>query len=144
MSIPTARTPSFTGPAASAATTRTEGSGTTALSNAPLKSAQRRDLWTAWTSLRLAHPAHEAEQKQKKRTNHVLPKPDNFIRYRQVRFPSDAAGSGPELAHGRSGAGPHGAGVRQAPSTCAGRCCLRSRAKRRAPAKARRPAPAGL
>src|SRR5580693_4442090 len=84
MSIPTARTPSFTGPAASAATTRTEGSGTTALSNAPLKSAQRRDLWTAWTSLRLAHPAHEAEQKQKKRTNHVLPKPDNFIRYRQI------------------------------------------------------------
>jgi hypothetical protein len=29
------------------------------------------------------HPAHEAEQKQKKRTFNVLPKPDNLIRYRQ-------------------------------------------------------------
>src|SRR5271166_622927 len=49
----------------------------------PLKSARRRASWTAWTSLRLAHPAHEAEQNQKKRTYDVLPKPDNLIRYRQ-------------------------------------------------------------
>src|SRR5271166_4981668 len=49
----------------------------------PLKSARRRASWTAWTSLRLAHPAHEEEQKQKKRTYVVLPKPDNLIRYRQ-------------------------------------------------------------
>src|SRR5277367_6790761 len=49
----------------------------------PLKSARRRASWTAWTSLRLAHPAHEAEQNQKKRTSDVLPKPDNLIRYRQ-------------------------------------------------------------
>jgi hypothetical protein len=37
---------------------------------------------TAWT-LRIAHSAHEAEQKQKKRTYVVLPKPENLIRYRQ-------------------------------------------------------------
>ena len=41
-SIPTARTPSSTGPAASAATTRKAGSRTTAPSSAPLKSARRR------------------------------------------------------------------------------------------------------
>ena len=29
------------------------------------------------------------EQKQKKRTNHVLPKPDNFIRYRQEKVPTE-------------------------------------------------------
>jgi hypothetical protein len=34
-----------------------------------------------WTTLRLAH-IPTGEQNQKKRTNHVLPKPDNFIRYR--------------------------------------------------------------
>ena len=41
--------------------------------------------WTAWTSLRLAHPAH-SRTKQKKRTFDALPKPDNFIRYRQTVF----------------------------------------------------------
>jgi hypothetical protein len=35
-----------------------------------------------WTTLRLAH-IPTAEQNQKKRTNHVLPKPDKLIRYRQ-------------------------------------------------------------
>ena len=45
----------FHGPAASAATTRTERSE---MRKPPPKSARRRNLWTAWTSLRLAHPAH--------------------------------------------------------------------------------------
>jgi len=35
-----------------------------------------------WTTLRLAH-IPTGEQNQKKRTYDVLPKPDNFIRYRQ-------------------------------------------------------------
>src|SRR5271155_3932339 len=63
----------------------------------PLKSARRRASWTAWTSLRLAHPAHEAEQNQKKRTYVVLPKPDNLIRYRQTirsLLPSGRRGRG--------------------------------------------------
>src|ERR1700745_1939462 len=70
-------------PAASAAMTTTERSE---MRKTPLKSARRRASWTAWTSLRLAHPAHTAEQDQKKRTNHALPKPDKFIRYRQQKF----------------------------------------------------------
>ena len=45
----------FHGPDASAATTRTERSE---MRKTPPKSARRRALWTAWTSLRLAHPAH--------------------------------------------------------------------------------------
>jgi hypothetical protein len=36
-----------------------------------------------WTTLRLAH-IPTGEQNQKKRTNNALPKPDNFIRYRQI------------------------------------------------------------
>jgi hypothetical protein len=51
--------------------------------DAPLKSAQRRaDPVDMWTTLRLAH-IPTGEQNQKKRTYDVLPKPDNFIRYRQ-------------------------------------------------------------
>jgi hypothetical protein len=38
-----------------------------------------------WTTLRLAH-IPTGEQKQKKRTFDVLPKPDNLIRYRQILF----------------------------------------------------------
>jgi hypothetical protein len=52
------------------------------MKNAPLKSARRRGLWKCGQGIRLAH-SPTAEQNQKKRTNHVLPKPDNFIRYRQ-------------------------------------------------------------
>jgi len=37
-----------------------------------------------WTTLRLAH-IPTGEQNQKKRTYDVLPKPDNFIRYRHMR-----------------------------------------------------------
>ncbi|HWY81435.1 MAG TPA: hypothetical protein VNY10_05780, partial [Roseiarcus sp.] len=49
--------------------------------------AQRRaDPVDMWTTLRLAH-IPTGEQNQKKRTYDVLPKPDNFIRYRQ-RLPS--------------------------------------------------------
>jgi hypothetical protein len=62
---------------------RYDQNGTIRDAKTPPKSARRRASWTAWTSLRLAHPAHEAEQKQKKRTYVVLPKPDNLIRYRQ-------------------------------------------------------------
>ena len=52
--------------------------------DAPLKSAQRRaDPVDMWTTLRLAH-IPTGEQNQKKRTYDVLPKPDNFIRYRQA------------------------------------------------------------
>ncbi|MGO9173388.1 MAG: hypothetical protein ACLP7P_15695, partial [Rhodomicrobium sp.] len=39
------------------------------------------NLWTAWTSLKLAHPP-TAEQKQKQRTFDALPKPANLISYR--------------------------------------------------------------
>jgi hypothetical protein len=49
---------------------------------APLKSARGETLWTAWTSLWLAYPAHR-RTRQKKRTFGVLPKPANLIRYRQ-------------------------------------------------------------
>jgi hypothetical protein len=52
------------------------------MKNAPLKSARRRGLWKWGQGIRLAH-SPTAEQNQKKRTNHLLPKPDNFIRYRQ-------------------------------------------------------------
>jgi hypothetical protein len=41
-----------------------------------------------WTTLRLAH-IPTGEQNQKKRTFDVLPKPDNFIRYRQ-HLPPDS------------------------------------------------------
>ena len=52
--------------------------------DAPLKSAQRRaDPVDMWTTLRLAH-IPTGEQNQKKRTYDVLPKPDNFIRYRHT------------------------------------------------------------
>ena len=66
-STATARTPSSTDPAASAAMTRTEPSE---MRKTPLKSARRRASWTAWTSLRLAHPAHrrtEPEEADKSR-----------------------------------------------------------------------------
>jgi hypothetical protein len=46
------------------------------------KSARRRGLWKWGQGIRLAH-SPTAEQNQKKRTNHLLPKPDKFIRYRQ-------------------------------------------------------------
>jgi hypothetical protein len=72
---------------------RYDENGTIRDAKTPLKSARRRASWTAWTSLRLAHPAHEAEQNQKKRTSDVLPKPDNLIRYRQAVDP----GGGPIL-----------------------------------------------
>jgi hypothetical protein len=52
------------------------------MKNAPLKSARRRGLWKWGQGIRLAH-SPTAEQNQKKRTNHLLPKPDKFIRYRQ-------------------------------------------------------------
>src|ERR1700689_4876737 len=68
---------------------RYDENGTIRNAKTPPKSARRRASWTAWTSLRLAHPAHEAEQKQKKRTYVVLPKPDNLIRYRQHLFSAD-------------------------------------------------------
>jgi hypothetical protein len=67
MSIPTARTPSFTDRAASAATTRKERSE---MRKTPPKSARRRPLWTAWTSLRLAHPAHK--QNKSRRSGHMM------------------------------------------------------------------------
>ena len=51
--------------------------------NAPLKSARRRGLWKWGQASGLPTPP-TAEQNQKKRTNHVLPKPDKFIRYRQI------------------------------------------------------------
>jgi hypothetical protein len=81
-SIPTAPTPSSTGLGASDATTRTERSRTATMKNAPFKSARRRGLWKWGQGIRFAH-SPTAEQNQKKRTNHVLPKPDKFIRYRQ-------------------------------------------------------------
>src|SRR4029077_16250563 len=88
MSIPTAPTPPFTGQDASAATTRKAGSGRPMTLDAPLKSAQQRaDPVDMWTALRPAH-IPTGEQNQKKRTNHVLPKPDNFIRYPQ-RLPDE-------------------------------------------------------
>jgi hypothetical protein len=52
------------------------------MKNAPLKSARRRGPWKWGQGIRLAH-SPTAEQNQKKRTNHLLPKPDKFIRYRQ-------------------------------------------------------------
>ena len=48
----------------------------------PLKSARRRALWKCGQRKRVAH-SPTGEQNQKKRTNHLLPKPDNLIRYRQ-------------------------------------------------------------
>ena len=81
MFIPTARTPSSTGPAALAATTRKEGSGKT-IPLAPLKCARRRA--DARGNVDDASPrpkGRQGEQNQKKRTYDALPKPDNFIRY---------------------------------------------------------------
>src|SRR6202044_1138974 len=68
---------------ASDATTRTERSRTATMKNAPLKSARQRGLWKWGQGIRLAHRP-TAEQNQKKRTNHLLPKPDKLIRYRQI------------------------------------------------------------
>jgi hypothetical protein len=62
------------------------------MKNAPLKSARRRGLWKWGQGIRLAH-SPTAEQNQKKRTNHLLPKPDNFIRYRQGISRSSELGS---------------------------------------------------
>jgi hypothetical protein len=64
------------------------------MKNAPLKSARRRGLWKCGQGIRLAH-SPSAEQNQKKRTNHVLPKPDNFIRYRQGDPLGRPVGAGP-------------------------------------------------
>src|SRR3984885_7909001 len=94
MSIPTARTPSFTGRAASAATTRKARSK---MRNEPLKSARRRACGRHRQASGLpTRPT--GEQKQKKRTDDGLPKPDNFIRYRhELRRPPvnvDATPSG--------------------------------------------------
>ncbi len=85
-SIPTARMPSSMGLGASDATTATERSRTATMKNAPLKSARRRGLWKCGQGIRLAH-SPTAEQNQKKRTDHALPKPDKFIRYRQILPP---------------------------------------------------------
>ena len=49
---------------------------------APLNSARRRACGNVGNPAACPQ-SHEAEQKQKKRTVDVLPKPDNFIRYRQ-------------------------------------------------------------
>jgi hypothetical protein len=73
------------GPAASADMTRTERSE---MRKTPLKSARQRGLWKCGQGIRPAH-SPTAEQNQKKRTNHVLPKPDNFIRYRQTMCATD-------------------------------------------------------
>ena len=48
----------------------------------PLKSARRRNPVDGMDKPP-ACPPRPQEQKQKKRTIHALPKPDNFIRYRQ-------------------------------------------------------------
>src|SRR5271156_2355570 len=78
----------------------------------PLKSARRRASWTAWTSLRLAHPAHEAEQNQKKRTSDVLPKPDNLIRYRhELVMPAAEAGTFRSWLSGQTQGAQGGGGV---------------------------------
>ena len=81
---PTAPTPSFTGPDASAATTRTERSE---MRKTPLKSARRRNPVDGMDKPPACPPRPQAEQKQKKRTFNVLPKPDNLIRYRQSNQP---------------------------------------------------------
>jgi transposase len=77
-STPTAPTRSFTDPDASAATTRTERSETR---KTPPKSARRRACGRHGQASGLPTPP-TGEQKQKKRTYVVLPKPDNLIRYR--------------------------------------------------------------
>ena len=51
--------------------------------NAPLKSARRRNAVDGMDKASGLPTPPTAEQNQKKRTNHVLPKPDKFIRYRQ-------------------------------------------------------------
>jgi hypothetical protein len=51
--------------------------------NAPLKPARRRAPVDGMDKPP-ACPPRPQEQKQKKRTNHVLPKPDKLIRYRQA------------------------------------------------------------
>ena len=50
--------------------------------NAPLKSARRRNAVDGMDKASGLPTPPTAEQNQKKRTNHVLPKPDKFIRYR--------------------------------------------------------------
>ena len=49
----------------------------------PLKSARRRNPVDGMDKPPACPPRPQAEQKQKKRTFNVLPKPDNLIRYRQ-------------------------------------------------------------
>jgi hypothetical protein len=60
--------------------TRTERSE---MRKTPLKSARRRACGRHGQASGLPTPL-TGEQNQKKRTIHVLPKPDNFIRYRQT------------------------------------------------------------
>jgi hypothetical protein len=74
--------PSSTAQDASADMMRKDGSGRTPQFNAPPKSARRRAPVDGMDRLP-ACPLRPQEQKQKKRTNYGLPKPDNFIRYRQ-------------------------------------------------------------
>jgi hypothetical protein len=78
-----ARTPSFTDPDASVATTRKAGPQ----KSAPLKSARRRSFSGEYGRC-FAPPTSPQEQNQKKRTIHPLPKFDNFIRYRHHSKPS--------------------------------------------------------
>jgi hypothetical protein len=47
-------------------------------------------LWTAWTSLRLAHTVHR-RTKAEKRICDALLKPDNLIRYRHIKFDNNGA-----------------------------------------------------
>ena len=72
-SLRTARTPSSTDPAVSAATTRTAGSGRPMRPMtpfAPLKSARRRNPLDGMTSLRLAHP--RPQQNNTRRSGHLM------------------------------------------------------------------------
>jgi hypothetical protein len=50
---------------------------------APLKSARRQNCWGRHGQASGLPTPPTAEQNQKKRTFDALPKPDNFIRYRQ-------------------------------------------------------------
>jgi hypothetical protein len=51
-----------------------------------LKSARRRNPVDGMDKPPACPPRPPAEQKQKKRTFNVLPKPDNLIRYRQAQW----------------------------------------------------------
>ena len=61
--------------------------------DAPLKSAQRRRTCGRHGQAPGLPTPPTAEQKQKKRTFDVLPKPDNFIRYRKRVSPKPRAKS---------------------------------------------------